>query len=80
MCTRILRRYFDEGQLWGEHNTQHTSNQGAFEIARSKIGGILACTVCFKILPVSEMFSIDACSEECQGRIKTDAGLKGVNE
>ena len=30
---------------------------------------LLACTICYTILPVSEMYSVDACSEKCQSEI-----------
>lgn len=70
----ILRKFFDAGQEWGERKTHPVSNQEAFDITLQKFGGMLACTVCYEILPVEEMYSVDACSEECQAKI--DGGNK----
>lgn len=65
----ILRSFFMKGKEFGELNVQPVSAEEAFVIAKRKIGGLLACTNCYKILPVGQMYSVDACSERCQEEI-----------
>jgi len=43
---------------------------------KEKMSKALDCTVCGRITPVNQMYSVDACSERCQGTVTIIAQLR----